>query len=74
LPDDVRRARHVHPDLRPAGAPVFRYFGFAVATVLVRLALTAPRIADAALGVVATLFAVGVTWFHNRPAQPFGDE
>jgi hypothetical protein len=57
-----------------ARAPVFRYSGFAVATVLVRLAFTASQFGDAALGVVATVFAVGVTWFHNRPAQPFGDE
>ncbi len=52
---------------------VFRYFGFAVATVLVRLALTAPRIVDAALGVAATLFAVGLTWFYNRSAPAFGE-
>ncbi len=45
---------------------VFRYFGFAVATVLIRLALTAPRIIDAALGLTATLFAVALTWAYNR--------
>lgn len=50
---------------------VFRYFGFAVATVLVRLALTAPRIIDAALGVAATLFAVALTWLYNRSAPAF---
>jgi hypothetical protein len=50
---------------------VFRYFGFAVATVLVRLALTAPRVADAALGVGATLFAVALTWAYNRAEPPF---
>ena len=44
---------------------VFRYFGFAVATVLIRLALTAPRIWDAALGLAATLFAVALTWAYN---------
>jgi hypothetical protein len=47
---------------------VFRYFGFAVATVLIRLALTAPRIWDAALGIAATLFAVAVTWAYNHAA------
>ncbi len=47
---------------------VFRYFGFAVATVMIRLALTAPRVADAALGVGATLFAIGLTWAYNRTA------
>jgi hypothetical protein len=45
---------------------VFRYFGFAVATVLIRLALTAPRIIDAGLGVTATLFAIALTWVYNR--------
>lgn len=45
---------------------VFRYFGFAVATVLIRLALTAPRVIDAGLGVVATVFAIALTWVYNR--------
>jgi hypothetical protein len=44
---------------------VFRYFGFAVATVLIRLALTAPRFIDAGLGITAALFAVGLTWIYN---------
>jgi hypothetical protein len=47
---------------------VFRYFGFAVATVLIRLALTAPRVVDAGLGVVATVFAIALTWVYNRTA------
>ncbi len=47
---------------------VFRYFGFAVATVLIRLALTAPRVVDAGLGVTATLFAIALTWVYNRTA------
>jgi len=45
---------------------VFRYFGFAVATVLIRLALTAPRFVDAGLGIVAALFALALTWVYNR--------
>lgn len=45
---------------------VFRYFGFAVATVMIRLALTAPRIVDAGLGVTATLFAIALTWVYNQ--------
>jgi len=45
---------------------VFRYFGFAVATVMIRLALTAPRVIDAALEVAATLFAIALTWVYNR--------
>jgi hypothetical protein len=47
---------------------VFRYFGFAVATVLVRLALTAPRVVDAALGIAATVFAIALTWVFNLTA------
>jgi hypothetical protein len=48
---------------------VFRYFGFAVATVLIRLALTAPRVVDAGLGVIATLFAITLTWLYNKSLQ-----
>jgi hypothetical protein len=48
---------------------VFRYFGLAVATVLIRLALTAPRIIDAGLGLVAALFALALTWAHGRVAD-----
>ena len=51
-----------------AYAVVFRYFGFAVATVMIRLALTAPRVVDAGLGVGATLFAIALTWVYNRAA------
>ncbi len=45
---------------------VFRYFGFAVTTVLVRLALTAPSYYDALLGIAATGFAVLLTLAYNR--------
>lgn len=48
---------------------VFRYFGFAVATVLIRLALTAPRLIDAGLGITAAVFAVALTWVYNRAAE-----
>lgn len=50
---------------------VFRYFGFAAATVLVRLALTAPRVLDAALGLGATVFATALTWAYNRSIGVF---
>jgi hypothetical protein len=50
---------------------VFRYFGFAAATVIVRLALTAPRFWDAAMGLGAALFAVGLTWAYNHAAGVF---
>jgi hypothetical protein len=52
-----------------AYAVVFRYFGFAVATVLIRLALTAPRVIDAGLGVSATLFAIALTWVYNKSTE-----
>jgi len=42
--------------------------GFAVATVLIRLALTAPRVVDAGLDVMATIFALPLTWVYNRTA------
>jgi hypothetical protein len=53
---------------------VFRYFGFAVATVLIRLALTAPRVVDAGLGVIATLFAIALTWLYNKSLQALAAE
>jgi hypothetical protein len=53
---------------------VFRYFGFAVATVMIRLALTAPRVVDAGLGVAATVFAIALTWLYNRTATAITDE
>jgi hypothetical protein len=45
---------------------VFRYFGFAEATVLIRLALTAARALDAGLDVTATIFAITLTWVFNK--------
>ncbi len=50
---------------------VFRYFGFAVATVLIRLALTAPRFVDAGLGITAAVFAVVLTWIYNKSAAVY---
>lgn len=44
---------------------VFRNSGFAVATVFLRLALTAPHALKAALGVVAALFALGLSAAYN---------
>ncbi len=53
---------------------VFRYFGFAVATVLIRLALTAPRFVDAGLGITAAIFAVALTWLFNLSGDPVAGE
>jgi len=44
----------------------FRNSGFAVATVLIRLSLIAPLIIGAPLGVITTLFALGVTLAYNN--------
>jgi hypothetical protein len=44
---------------------VFRNFGFAAATVMIRLALAGPHYFDAALGIGAALFAVGLTLAYN---------
>jgi hypothetical protein len=45
---------------------VLRNSGFAAATVLIRLALTAPPFINGALGVGATVLAIGLTWAYNR--------
>jgi len=48
----------------------FRNSGFAVATVLIRLSLMAPPMTGAMLGVVAALFALGVTMAYNAYHVP----
>jgi hypothetical protein len=45
---------------------VLRNSGFAAATVLIRLTLTAPPFVNGVLGVGATLLAIGLTWAYNR--------
>lgn len=45
---------------------VFRNSGFAVATVLIRLALTAPAYFSVLLGIGAIIFAIGITFAYNR--------
>jgi hypothetical protein len=45
---------------------VIRNSGLAVATVLLRLALTAPAPLSGLLGVVAVLYALALTWAYNR--------
>ena len=44
---------------------VFRNSGFAIATVLIRLALIAPAPINALLGVSSALFALGLTVAYN---------
>jgi len=45
---------------------VFRNSGFAVATVVIRLALTAPPYFNVLLGAGAMVFAIGITMAYNR--------
>ena len=45
---------------------VLRNSGFAVATVLIRLALTAPPFVNGVLGIGATLLGIALTWAYNR--------
>lgn len=44
---------------------VFRNSGFALATVVLRLALSAPPYFSAALGICAALYVLGLTWIYN---------
>ena len=49
---------------------VFRNSGFAVATVLIRLALTASPYFSVLLGIGAMSFAIGITYAYNRFDNP----
>ena len=53
---------------------VFRNSGFAVATVMIRLALAGPRYLDALLGIGAALFAIGVTLAYNYAVPVFKND
>lgn len=50
---------------QPSFHLIFRNSGYALATLLMRLALTAPRYWDALIGVGAALFALGLTVSFN---------
>ena len=45
---------------------VFRNSAFALATVLIRLALTAPPLYNALLGLIAALYTIGLTLAYNE--------
>ena len=47
-------------------AVVFRNAGFALATVVLRLALVAPGLPGVALGIGATAFLLALAWLYNR--------
>ena len=53
---------------------VFRNSGFAVATVLIRLALIAPAPVNALLGIASALFALGLTVAYNTFAPVIRSE
>jgi hypothetical protein len=48
---------------------VFRNSGFAVATVLLRVGITAPAYYDVGLGIAAALYAMGITLAYNLHVQ-----
>lgn len=45
---------------------VFRNSAFAVATLMIRMALTAPPFFNAILGILASVFALGVVFYYNK--------
>lgn len=49
----------------PTFRAIFRYSGFALTTVLIRLALSAPAYVNSLIGVAAAAFAVGVVLAYN---------
>jgi hypothetical protein len=52
----------------PSFHSTFRNSGFAVCTLLIRMALASPRFYDALLGVTAVSFAIGLTLAYNHLA------
>ncbi len=44
---------------------IFRYSAFVLTTVLIRISLTAPPYVNAALGIIASLFLLAMTWAFN---------
>lgn len=53
---------------------LFRNSGFAISTVVIRLALTAPPYVNALLGVAAALFALGISLAYNAFAPIMTDD
>ncbi len=51
---------------------LFRNSGFALSTVVIRVALTAPPYFSVGLGICAVIFVLGITWAYNRfvPVAP----
>ncbi len=57
--------------LLPSFHMIFRNSGYALATLLMRLALTAPHFYNAGLGVIAAIFAISMTISFNYFAPAF---
>ncbi len=45
---------------------VFRNTAFALATILIRFALSLPRFFDATMGIIAIIFVIGISFIYNR--------
>ncbi len=45
---------------------VFRNTAFALATILIRFALSLPRFFDAIMGIVAIIFVIGISFIYNK--------
>ncbi len=45
---------------------VFRNTGFAVATILIRFALSLPRFYDAAMGIISVIFVILISFVYNK--------
>lgn len=45
---------------------VFRNTGFALATILIRFSLSLPHLYDAAMGVIAMIFVIAISFIYNK--------
>jgi len=45
---------------------VFRNTAFALATILIRFALSLPRYFDAIMGIIAIIFVIGISYIYNK--------
>lgn len=52
---------------------VFRNFGFTVVTVFLRLAITAPPLTRAILGLFVLAFAIALAWLYNQAQRGMGE-
>ncbi len=57
---------------QPSFHAIFRNSGYAVATLLIRLALAAPRYYDVGIGLFAVIFAIGLTMAYSAYGEDMG--